>query len=73
MIRLVRLAVSAASLTFAIALCATLLQAQTAQLAGLPVTTTFNGYFAAVVAGGTQLCVPAAVFNDTMRPAFPEK
>ena len=28
-------------------------ESQTAQLAGLPVTTTFNGYFAAVVAGAS--------------------
>ncbi len=29
-------------------------ESQTAQLAGLPVTTTFNGYFAAVCAGASQ-------------------
>jgi hypothetical protein len=29
----------------------TVVESQTAQLAGLPVTTTFNGYFAAIVAG----------------------
>jgi hypothetical protein len=32
----------------------TLVESQAGQLAGLPVTTTFNGYFAAVVAGASQ-------------------